>query len=411
MTGTAARQDVEVPPHVRPEQVYRFDIYQDERLLRDLHTGYREMQLEAPEIFYTPANGGHWLVTRYDLIERVIRDHANFSNQEIEIPKTESPFRALPINLDPPEHTPYRKMLMRHFTPKVVSALDGKMHYWAERLIGEVQADGHCDFAEKLGAIYPVTVFMEMAGLPLDRYVEFRQIVTEFFSHIPAERRIELQRKIFFELESVLKARMEEPKDDLFTRLVQDEIDGRKLSIDELLSIAFLLFVAGLDTVANALTFGFHFLAQRPDIQERLREDPDSIPNFIEEMMRRFPVTNGVRLIRNDIEFAGAQLKAGEMIVAPMTLAGLDDRRNPDPETFDIDREKRQHISFSTGPHLCLGHWLARTEMRIFISEFLRRIPHFSLAPNFKPKFRAGVVMALEELDIVWSVEGQKQAA
>ncbi len=401
---------VAIPPHVRPEQVYRFDIYNDPRLLEDVHLGYRALQLEAPEIFYTPLNGGHWMVTRYDLIEGVIRDTGNFSNKEIEIPKTESPFMAIPINLDPPEHTPYRKMLMRHFTPRKVSDLEGMMQGWAERLIGNVVADGDCDFAA-LGAVYPVTVFMELAGLPLDRYIEFRAMVTEFFSHVPPERRIELQAQIFGELEAVFRARMAEPQDDLFSRLVAEEIDGQALTMDELLSIGFLLFVAGLDTVANALTFGFNFLARNPQIQDRLCNEPESIPSFIDESMRRFAVTNGVRLISKDIELAGATLKAGDMIVAPMTLAGMDDRRNPDPETFDIDRKRRQHISFSTGPHLCLGHFLARAEMRIFITEFLRRIPRFAIADGFKPQWRAGAVMSLAELPIVWDDAPGKTAA
>jgi cytochrome P450 len=404
MSGSA---EVSVPEHIRPDQIYPFDIYQDPRLLRDVHLGYREMAQEAPEIFYTPMNGGHWLVTSYDLVEKVVRDAANFSNREIEIPKTESPFVAIPINLDPPEHTPYRRMLMKHFTPRVIARLEDAMQEWSERLIAKVQDDGRCDFAAALGAVYPVTIFMEMAGLPLDRYLEFRQIVTEFFSHIPAARRIELQGRIFGELETVFRARMENPQDDLFTKLVAEEIDGRALNMDELLSIGFLLFVAGLDTVANAMTFGFHFLAQRPDIQDRLRENPADIPEFIDEMMRRFPVTNGVRMIRKDMEFAGANLRAGEMIVAPMTLAGLDPKRNPEPEKFDIDRKKRQHISFSTGPHLCLGHWLAKAEMRIFIAEFLSRIPRFSLAEGWCPTWRAGVVMALEDLEIEWSVNSQ----
>jgi|TARA_Y100000296_G_scaffold85710_1_gene122517 cytochrome P450 len=397
----------QIPQHVTAEQVYPFDIYHDPRLMDDLHLGYRAMQLEAPEIFFTPHNGGHWMVTRYDLIEKVIQDTVNFSNKEIEIPKTQSPFVAIPINLDPPEHTPYRKMLMRHFTPRMVHGLEGAMQDWAERLIDKVYADGGCDFAEALGAYYPVTVFMELAGLPLDRYVEFRQVVTEFFSHVPAERRIELSSQIFGELEAVMRARMAEPRDDLFSRLVAEEIDGRPLTMDELLSIGFLLFVAGLDTVANAMTFSFNFLARNPDIQDRLRNDPDAIPAYIDESMRRFAVTNGVRLVRNDIEFAGAQLRAGDMIVAPMTLAGMDDRRNQDPETFDIDRKRRQHVSFSTGPHLCLGHHMARAEMRIFITEFLRRIPRFRIADGFVPQWRAGVVMALESLPIVWDAPGR----
>ena len=403
--------EVARPDHVKPEQVYRFDIYNDARLKAGLHDGYRAMQLEAPEILWTPLNGGHWMVTRYDLIDHVIRTHEHFSNRELEVPKTQSPFIALPINLDPPEHTPYRKMLQRHFTPRMIAEQTGQMQRWADELINAVVADGQCDFAEALGALYPVTVFMEMAGLPHERYREFRAIVTEFFGQITTERRIELQRTIFSELEAVLSARMEIPRDDLFGKLVRDEVDGRPLTMDELLSLGFLLFVAGLDTVANALTFAFHYLAREPLVQDRLRNQPADIPAFIEEVMRRYPVTNGVRVVRDDIELAGAQLKKGEMIVAPMTLAGMDESRNPDPETFDIDRRKRQHLGFSTGPHLCLGHYLAKAEMKIFIQTFLERIPRFSLAEGFVPDYRAGIVMSLERLPLVWNIQPAAKAA
>ena len=392
-----------VPPHVPSDRIHAFDIYHDPRLMEDLHLGYLALQQAAPELFFTPLNGGHWVATRYELIQAVIRDHERFSNRELEIPKTSSPFRAIPINLDPPEHTPYRIMLMRHFTPAAIAGLEGSMRRWADVLIDRVQNDGQCDFAETLGAGFPVTVFMEMAGMPLERFDEFRDIVTEFFSHVPRERRIELQQQIFREMEALVRARMDRREDDLISRLIDDRVEGRALTMDELLSIMFLLFVAGLDTVANALTMAFHFLAGNPDMQDRLRNNTADIPNFIEESMRRFPITNGVRVVRKDMEFAGAQLKAGDMIVAPMTLAGLDDRRNPDPVRFDIDRRKREHISFSTGPHLCLGHVLARAEMRIFIEVFLARIPRFRLQEGFKPPFRAGIVMALESLPIAWT--------
>lgn len=399
MAGVSTLQ---VPANVRPEQVFSFDIYNDPGLLEDLHLGYRALQERAPEIFYTPLNGGHWMVTRFDLIESILLNPQVFSNRELEIPKTESPFVAIPINLDPPQHTPYRLLLMRQFTPRRIAALEGTIRRWAATLIERVQDQGECEFLESLGALFPVTVFMEFAGLPLDRYVEFRKVVTEFFSHIPAARRIELQGWIFRELEDVFRARMAEPRDDLFSRLATETIDGRGLTMDELLSIGFLLFVAGLDTVANALTFTFNFLAGNPAMQDLLRNEPGRIADYIEESMRRFPVTNGVRLVTRDFELAGASLKAGDMIVAPMTLAGMDDRRNPDPTRFDIDRTRRQHISFSTGPHLCLGHHLARAEMRIFIEEFLSRIPRFRHAAGYRPDWRAGVVMALESLHLEW---------
>ena len=320
-----------VPAHVRPDQVFEFDIYNDPGLLEDLHLGYHSLQQRAPEIFYTPLNGGHWMVTRYDLAEQILLNPGVFSNKELEIPKTESPFLGIPINLDPPEHTPYRLMLMRQFTPRRINELDGAIRHWAQTLIDRVADKGECEFLESLGALFPVTVFMEFAGLPLDRYVEFREVVTEFFSHIPKERRIELQGWIFNELEQVFRARMAEPQEDLFSRLAAETIDGRSLTMDELLAIGFLLFVAGLDTVANGLTFSFNFLAANPEMQDLLREHPERIGDYIEESMRRFPVTNGVRLVAQDFELAGASLKAGDMIVAPMSIAGLDDRRNPDP--------------------------------------------------------------------------------
>ena len=181
---------VEVPANVRPDQVFEFDIYHDPGLLEDLHLGYRALQMRAPEIFFTPCNGGHWMVTRNELVQRVLKDPANFSNAEIEIPKTYSPHRAIPINLDPPEHTPYRVMLMRHFTPKVIAGIEESMQHWAEKVVDRAYDAGHCEFTEEMGAAFPVFVFMEMMGLPLDRFAEFRDIVTEFFDHTPKARRI-----------------------------------------------------------------------------------------------------------------------------------------------------------------------------------------------------------------------------
>ena len=402
---------VEIPAHVRPDQVFPFDIYKDPGLLEDLHLGYRDLQRQAPEIFFTPYNGGHWMVTRNELVQRVLKDPANFSNAEIEIPKTMSPHRAIPINLDPPEHTPYRVMLMRHFTPKVIAGIEESIQRWAKQVVDHAYDAGHCEFTEEMGAAFPVFVFMEMVGLPMDKFVEFRDIVTEFFDHTPKERRIELQGVIKAEFDKVVDERLKEPKDDLITKLLNEEVNGRKLTREELGSIGFLLFVAGLDTVANMMSFMFHFLAQRPDFQDLLRSDPSKIVPFVDETLRRFPITNGVRLITSDFEFHGAQLKAGESIVCPMSVANLDDRNYDNPTDFDITRTRKDHITFSVGPHLCLGHYLARAELRMFLSTFLGRIPRFSLPAGFKPRYRAGVVMALENLELQWDVADERKVA
>ena len=402
---------VEVPTHVRPEQVFEFDIYKDPGLLEDLHLGYYDLQRRAPEIFYTPLNGGHWMVTSNQLFQRVLKDPANFSNAEIEIPKTMSPHRAIPINLDPPEHTPYRVMLMRHFTPKVIAGIEESMQRWATTVVHRAYQAGHCEFTEEMGAAFPVFVFMEMMGLPLERFAEFRDIVTEFFNHTPKARRIELQLVIKNEFDKVVEERLKEPRDDLITKLTNETVNGRPVTREELGSIGFLLFVAGLDTVANMMSFMFHFLAKRPDLQDLLRSDPTKIVPFVDETLRRFPITNGVRLITTDLELAGASLKAGESIVCPMSVANLDDRHYDNPTEFDMTRTRKDHVTFSVGPHLCLGHYLARAELRMFLSTFLNRIPRFSLPSGFKPRYRAGVVMALENLELVWEPSQVREAA
>lgn len=399
------------PEHVPETLVMDFDIYHDPRLLSDVHAGYRQLQLDAPDVFWTRHNGGHWMITRHDLIQQVMRDFEHFSNKELEVPKTESPFVAIPINLDPPEHTTYRIMLSKHFGPKVVAGLDAKMREWANRLIDRVYDRGEVDFAEALGASFPVSIFMEMAGMPLDRLEDFRLLVKDFFGHHSREYHVDLQRRIVGEMEAIIDDRIANRRDDLVSRLVDETVQGRPLSRDELKSILLLLFLAGLDTVANAMTFAFRNLAERPDLQERLRSDPTAIPNFVEESLRRFAIVNGVRLVKQDVTLGGVEFRKGDMIIAPLTLVGLDDRANPDPAKFDVDRAKRQHLTFSTGPHICLGHYLARAEMRVFVEEFLRRIPQFRIQTGYQPHFRAGLVMALENLPLEWPVERRAEAA
>ena len=183
----------------------------------------------------------------------------------------------------------------------------------------------------------------------------------------------------------------------------------RKLTDDELKSICFLLFIAGLDTVANAISFSMNFLAKDPAMQAKLAAEPESIRDFVEEALRRFSPVNGSRMVKKDFEYGGVLFKAGDMVCTSQPLAGLDERANPDPMTFDITRKERQHTAFSVGPHLCVGHYLARNEMRIFLEEWLQRIPRFRPAPDVKPKPRAGKVMSIKHVEVEWDVATAEQ--
>jgi cytochrome P450 len=398
------------PHHVKPEQVIDFDIYTDERLREDLHTGYKTLHVSAPDISYTTRNGGHWIVTRFDLMTAILRDTEHFSNRELDIPKSASPHVMIPLNLDPPDHTRYRVVLMRHFDKKTVAAREPSLRAWANLLIDRVIQKGECDFTESLGAGFPVSVFMEMMGIPLERFDEFRTLVFEYFGKTTVARRIELQDTIFGIITDLIEERRVERRDDLVSKLLDEQVRGEPMSLEELQSIGFLLFIAGLDTVANALTFSFRQLAQNPALQRRLADDPTRIPDFVEESLRCYGVVNQTRLVKKDIEIAGAQFREGDMVVCPLTLAGMDERINPAPENFDIDRVKREHLAFSTGPHTCIGNILARAEMRVFTEEWLKRIPNFRIATGAKLEWRPGLVVALLHLPLEWDVESAVKA-
>ena len=393
-----------VPDNVREDQVVDFDYFADSRFEADIQRGIHKLHTEAPDIFYTPRNGGFWVVTRYELMEKVLRDTEHFSNRELDIPKSNSPYVMIPLNLDPPDHLPFRMALMRHFDPKTIRAMEPALRSWSNRLIDAVIDKGGCEFAEDIGAGFPVSVFMELMGLPLERFEEFRAIVLEYFGRTSTERRIQLQEHMMSVMWAEFEKRRTHPQDDLMTKLVNEQVRGRPLTDDELRSIGFLLFIAGLDTVANTLSFTFRLLAMNPDVQDRLSADPESTKDFVEEALRRCSIVQQTRLVKKDVEIAGAQFREGDMVVCPLALGGMDERRNPDPETIDIDRADRAHLAFSTGPHTCIGNFLARMEMRVMVEEWIRRIPRFRLKPGADAEWRGGGVVALHNLHLEWDV-------
>ena len=396
MLNSAARTDLD------PGRVLQFDIYHDSRFEPELHDGFRKVQDEAPDFFYTPCNGGHWVATRWDLCSRILQDSDHFSTKNMDIPNTHSDYVMIPLNLDPPDHAPYRAALMQWFTPRSVAAMTPRLEAWADRLVDRIAADGEGDLAQ-LAAAFPVSVFMELMGLPMDRFDDFRTIVVEYFDHISGERRLELQALIFAEMTEVIEARQASSADDMTSKLVDLEIKGRRLSMEELQSIMFLLFQAGLDTVANAMTFALRHLAQDQALQDRLIANPDDAMAFVEEAIRRYGSNNTSRQVKSPVQIEGVNLKAGEMIFCALPAGGLDERVNPDPMTFDIDRPERHSMVFSVGAHMCIGQFLARTEMAVLTRAWLRRVGRFRLKSGFKPDFRAGLVMALKSLPAVWT--------
>lgn len=395
-----------VPDHVPDNLIYDFDIYNDEQIKRDLHAAYARLHREAPPVFYTPANGGHWLISRHDFMSEVVRDFETFSARESQIPRVENAPLLIPLNLDPPEHSWYRQAVAPFFGPRSVAAREEELRVFARELIAGVAGKGQCDFVRDVAAPFPVTVFMRMMGFPVDRFDDFRALADRFFNARDPQEIGAVSQAIIAELMALIRIKQAQPADagkaDLLSQLIGAQINGAPIQLDKLVALCFLLFLGGLDTVTNALSFAIRYLAGDKALQQRLRDDPEALPLFVEEAIRLYGVVNTPRLVTRDCEKFGVKFRAGDMILCLLPMAGWDALKNDSPEKFDIDRKARSHLTFSTGPHLCLGHFLARLELRIFYAEWIRQIGEFSLADDYQPSYRAGMVMSLDALPLKW---------
>lgn len=397
-----ATQAYAIPPHVKPEQVFEFDIYADPRITDDVQGSYARALHDAPDIFWTPLNGGHWMVQRHDLIAEVVKNPAVFSAREMQIPRVENPPFFIPLSIDPPENVPYRHVLMPKFSPRSVAEMEGKMRAMAAEIVNEVADKGACDFVHDVAARFPVSVFMDVMGLPLEKLHEFRAIADTYFKARTSAEIQACSQQIFGIFHELIAFRRENPGDDLITHFLTVDVEGRKLSQDEILAMCFVLFLGGMDTVTNVTGFSFQHLASDPALQARLAAEPGLLPRFAEEGLRMFGVIGTPRLVVQDFDAHGVSFRSGEMVLSALWQSGRDPAKLDRPDTFDIDRKDMPHLNFSTGPHLCLGHALARAEMRILAEEWLKRVPSFRAKPGARHGFRIGTVIALESLPLEW---------
>jgi len=402
--STVAGEASSVPAHVPAHLVFDFDIYADPRVTDDVQGSYAAAIATAPDIFYTPRNGGHWMVRRIEAIADIVKDPEHFSAREMQIPRVPDPPLMIPLNLDPPTNIPYRQVLMPRFSPKAIRELEPRVRQWAVSIIEEVSASGRCDFIADVSSRFPVSVFMELMGLPLERLRELREIADAFFDAHSPDQIAEMSARILGLLGELVALRRAEPRDDLVTHLTTVDFEGRKLADDEILAMCFVLFLGGMDTVTNVSGFAFQHLAGDAELQARLAADPALIPKFVDEAIRMFSVINTPRLVVKDIDLRGVPFRAGDMVLNLLSVAGRDDQANPDAARFDLDRAQPQHLTFSTGPHLCLGHILARTEIRVLAEEWLARVPRFEPQGAEAHGFRIGTVTAIKALPLRWAV-------
>jgi len=394
-----------LPAHVRPESVIDYDAYFDRRFAEagSLHGGIHQLGQEVGYgIFWTPRNGGHWLVNDHALLFDGVRDPALFSSSSMMIPPQPDEPTLIPLFLDPPVHGPFRLPLMRALAPDKMKALEGAIRALAVDMIENVKARASFDFVDAVAVPLPIGIFMTLMGMPTDRLEAYRRWVLDMLSD-DVERRTSCFVNVHGLMGELIRERRIERKGDLISDLIDAEIDGRPVTDDELQGYCLTLFSGGLDTITNTMAFAVNQLAEDSALQARLRASPERAADAVEEVLRRYAVAPASRIVMRDAEFGGVALKKGDRVMFLIAAANLDPKVFSDPMAFDLDRENQAHITFNSGPHRCVGSHLARLEMRIFLEEWLRLAPEVRLDPAGGRIYRAGPTLAIHKLPLVWA--------
>ncbi|MFA5524986.1 MAG: cytochrome P450 [Tissierellales bacterium] len=390
-----------VPPHVPPHLVRNFDYFHPGEGI-DIYQGFKEVQDAEPSIFYSPLHGGHWVVTRYNEMSEIFENAADFSNRHQTVPK--NPLVLPLLEYDGDIHRDFRRLLLPFFTPKSIRHLETVSRDLTISLIDNFYDKGECDFVAEFTLKMPIMILMSLLGLPPEDTPYLLPISEDIVrSGDPQVQEAAFARVFEYIATQVIPKRRANPGDDIFSALIAGTVeDGRPLTDEEIMGVGGVLIAAGLDTVAGMLGFIAIFLAENPDHRKQLVDDPSLINKALEEMLRRHHLANVARMVTRDLDFHGVQMKAGDCVLLATSLAGIDDQRYENPMEVDFDRVDNQKIVFGRGPHQCIGSFLARTELRVFLQEWLKRIPDFSIKPGETPVIVAGKANSVRYLPLVW---------
>jgi cytochrome P450 len=286
----------------------------------------------------------------------------------------------------------------------------------ANRFIDTFVDRGSCHFTDELAVPFPSAVFLGLMGLPwedLDTFLRMKDGIIRpggatimEAENVDPEERARIQNETALEIydyfNAILDEREREPRGDIMSGFLSTEMDGSRLTREDILDICFLFLIAGLDTVTDSLTCFFAFLAQNPDHRSQIVKDPSVIPAAVEELLRwESPVPGVPRMAVADAEVAGCPVKAGTLMMASIGAANVDPAQFGDPMTVRFDRASNPHIGFGGGVHRCLGSHLARRELRVMLREWHKRIPNYSLKPGSELHYARGL-RSVENLELVW---------
>jgi cytochrome P450 len=348
-------------------------------------------------------------LSRYEDVCWAMRHPEYFTSEIDGMELGEQPL--LPLQVDPPLHTQYRRLLNPRFVPREIEKLEPDVRTLVGELIDGFVDEGRCDFHEDFATPLPSGIFLALMGLPMDDLPQFLQwrdnTIRPDVEPGDMEGASEIRRRTAHEVSEYFRANIAEkradPDDRLFSQIIHGTIDGRSLNETELLGIAHLLLLGGLDTVTATLDCMITYLANHTDRRQQLIDNPGVINKAIEELLRyETPVMIVPREMKQDMEMGGVSLKTGEGVTLVLGAANLDDDEFADTGV-DFNRANNKHVAFGGGHHLCLGAHLARLELRVAIEEFHARIPNYRIPAGVELRFSPGIRQA-DSLPLEWDV-------
>ena len=394
-----------IPAHVPPELVWdrSFDAFTAEG--DDPWAAIARMHDLPPIVWATDASYGRpgWVCTRHDVITEVFMDYGHFSAERkgMIADLVGENVRLNPIEIDPPAHHGYRRILNPWFTPKAVGGIGDSVQQACSELIAGFESRGGCEFIADFAVPFPSYVFLDLMAMPRAMVGQFIEWEDKLMRAPNLMERAAAGRAVYEYLKQHKERQLESPSNAFLHGMTTGLYEGRPLTHLELMGMFYVLYVGGLDTVYSTLGWIMRHLATHPELQERLREHPELIPGAVEEFSRAFSVVVTHREVAQDCTFRGVTMKKGEEINLPLVLADRDPSVFNDPHTVDIERKSR-HIAFGTGTHNCLGIHLAKRELRVVIEQFLTRFRNIRIKDGETYRYHTGRTFGVEYLPLVW---------
>lgn len=367
--------------------------HMDPALQPRLHEVLSDLRENRP-VAWSEHHGGFWTITRYEDVKKGLRDYQDFTTTGgVMIPSEGARYRLLPVELDPPEHSAYRRMLQEHFHRPQVQGYEPALRTLIGSYVDELGSDETVDVVTGLAEPIPLIAIAMVLGLSEGTWQELRQIATEFRrgSFGEREQMMIAARALEGFLSREIEARRGVDDGTVLAKIVNADFDGAPMPHDALLGMLHVLFIAGYETTVHAIGSLVQMIAVTPGLRERLIAHPETIAAAVDESLRlEAPVTGVARTVTHDLSFGGELLRAGERVLMMIAAANRDDVAFAEPDTAVCPRENNRHLAFGFGVHRCLGEFLARLELTVVADELLKRLPAYELAEG-EPEFANGL--------------------